>query len=101
MRHIKSLSAPTLMCWQSQYNIGFHLPCTYILASAHARGYSNRFVCECVSACVCVSVAALAATYLFYMSKVRRHYLPAMMIGNLSLSRQRTHQWFLTQFKVA
>ena len=71
---------------------------------------------------LCVSVTTLAATYLVCMSKVRHHgvpcrllkiyvvwtslkrfvqkicrHLPATTIGDLALSQQETHQWFLTR----
>ena len=71
---------------------------------------------------LCVSVTTLAATYLNCMSKVRHHrvpcrllkicivwtllkmfiqeiwhHLPAIMISDLALSQQETHQWFLTR----
>ena len=72
------------------------------------KGYS--------SCCVCVSVTALVATYLVYMSKVRQHtvscrllkicivwtslkmfvweiwhHLPATMIGDSALSQQKKY----------
>ena len=42
------------------------------------EGYSNRCVCVCV--CVSVSVTVLVATYLAYMSKVRRHTVSCRLL---------------------
>ena len=42
------------------------------------EGYGSHSVCECVS--VCVSVTALAATYLVCMSKVRHHVVPCRLL---------------------
>ena len=38
------------------------------------KGYGSRFVC------VCLSVTALAATYLVCMSKVRHHRVPCRLL---------------------
>ena len=42
------------------------------------EGYGSHSVCECV----CMSVTALAATYLVCMSKVRHHGVPCRLLKN-------------------
>ena len=49
----------------------------YIINPRRMReGYGSRFVCVCV----CLSVTALAATYLVCMSKLRHHRVPCRLL---------------------
>ena len=90
------------------------------------EGYGSHSVCLSVGLCVYLSVTTLAATYLVYMSKVRRHSVSCRLLkicivwtslktfcsGDMALFAchddrrlgpfsTKTHQWFLTQLQMA